>query len=79
MVAAAHDAEAPGCPVDPRLRRTLLMTPGNREDRLRKAAAYGADALVYDLEDSVPPAEKAHARRCVAVALPEGGFGHRPR
>ncbi|WP_066641581.1 HpcH/HpaI aldolase/citrate lyase family protein [Bordetella sp. H567] len=54
---------------DPRLRRTMLMTPGNREDRLRKAAAYGADALVYDLEDSVPPAEKAHARRCMAAVL----------
>lgn len=54
---------------DPRLRRTLLMTPGNREDRLRKAAAYGADAVVFDLEDSVPPAEKANARDCVAKAL----------
>ena len=48
---------------DPRLRRTLLMTPGNREDRLRKAATYAADALVYDLEDGVPPTEKAAARR----------------
>jgi citrate lyase subunit beta/citryl-CoA lyase len=54
---------------DPRLRRTLLMTPGNREDRLRKAASYAADALVYDLEDGVPPAEKARARQCVADAL----------
>jgi citrate lyase subunit beta/citryl-CoA lyase len=54
---------------DPRLRRTLLMTPGNREDRLRKAAAYAADALVYDLEDGVPPAEKAAARHRVAAAL----------
>jgi citrate lyase subunit beta/citryl-CoA lyase len=54
---------------DPRLRRTLLMTPGNREDRLRKAATYAADALVYDLEDGVPPTEKAAARNCVAAVL----------
>jgi citrate lyase subunit beta/citryl-CoA lyase len=54
---------------EPRLRRTLLMTPGNREDRLRKAASYAADALVYDLEDGVPPAEKPRARACVNAAL----------
>jgi citrate lyase subunit beta/citryl-CoA lyase len=54
---------------EPRLRRTLLMTPGNREDRLRKAASCAADALVYDLEDGVPPAEKARARACVNAVL----------
>jgi citrate lyase beta subunit len=47
----------------------MLMTPGNRPDRLAKAASYGADALIFDLEDSVPPAEKARARQCVAEAL----------
>ncbi|ARP92269.1 hypothetical protein CAL14_19890 [Bordetella genomosp. 9] len=56
---------------EPRLRRTLLMTPGNREDRLRKAATYAADALVYDLEDGVPPGQKARARECVAAVLAE--------
>ena len=30
----------------PRLRRSMLMTPGNRPDRMRKAASTGADALV---------------------------------
>jgi citrate lyase subunit beta/citryl-CoA lyase len=58
---------------DPRPRRTLLMTPGNQEDRLRKAASYAADALVYDLEDSVPPGEKARARQIVAGVLGERG------
>jgi citrate lyase subunit beta/citryl-CoA lyase len=47
----------------------MLMTPGNRPERLAKAASYGADALIFDLEDSVPPAEKARARQCVAEAL----------
>jgi citrate lyase subunit beta/citryl-CoA lyase len=55
----------------PRLRRSMLMTPGNRPDRMRKAPAYGADALVLDLEDSVPPAAKAQARELVGRALRE--------
>ncbi len=59
-----------------RIRRSMLMTPGNRPERLARAATYGADALVFDLEDSVPPGEKARARQCVAQALremPRGG------
>jgi len=36
--------------------------PANREDMLAKAPSYGADALVFDLEDSVPIAEKPKAR-----------------
>jgi citrate lyase beta subunit len=55
--------------VEPRLRRSMLMTPGNRGDRLRKSFAYGADCVVFDLEDSVPPQAKEEARRCVAEAL----------
>ena len=54
---------------EPRIRRSMLMTPGNRPERLAKAASHGADALIFDLEDSVPPAEKARARECVAQAL----------
>lgn len=57
--------------VEPRLRRSMLMTPGNRADRMRKAATYGADCLVLDLEDSVPPAAKPAARDTVAQALRE--------
>jgi len=56
---------------EPRIRRSMLMTPGNRPERLAKAASYGADALIFDLEDSVPPAEKERARQCVAQALRE--------
>ena len=36
---------------EPRLRRSMLMTPGNRPERLARAARCGADALVFDLED----------------------------
>ena len=42
--------------------RSLLMMPANRRDMLMKAPTYGADVIVFDLEDSVPVAEKAKAR-----------------
>ena len=42
--------------------RSLLIMPANRESMLAKAATYSADALVFDLEDSVPLAEKPKAR-----------------
>jgi (S)-citramalyl-CoA lyase len=43
------------------LRRSLRFVPGNRPDRFAKALAAGADSICIDLEDSVPPAEKAEA------------------
>jgi citrate lyase subunit beta/citryl-CoA lyase len=48
--------------------RTLLFVPGNRPDRFDKAAASGADAVVLDLEDAVPPAQKPAAREAVKAA-----------
>src|SRR5262245_22470852 len=42
--------------------RSLLTVPANRADMLAKAPSYGADALIFDLEDSVPVAEKPRAR-----------------
>lgn len=42
--------------------RSLLTVPANRADMLAKAPSYGADALILDLEDSVPIAEKPRAR-----------------
>lgn len=52
-----------------RLRRTLLLTPGHRRERLEKALGLGADAVVFDLEDGVPPARKAEARANAAAVL----------
>lgn len=40
----------------------MLVMPANRRDMLAKAPTYGADALVFDLEDAVPVAEKQKAR-----------------
>jgi citrate lyase subunit beta/citryl-CoA lyase len=46
--------------------RSYLYVPADREDRLARAAARGADALILDLEDSVPAAGKDQARRLLA-------------
>jgi len=49
--------------------RTLLFVPGNQERRIEKARSMVADALILDLEDSVPPAEKDSAREMVAASI----------
>ena len=49
--------------------RSYLYVPGNRPDRFDKACAAGADAVIIDLEDAVPPAEKAAARAALAAWL----------
>ena len=45
--------------------RSYLFVPGNRPERFDKAWASGADAVIVDLEDAVPPAEKSQARSAV--------------
>jgi citrate lyase subunit beta/citryl-CoA lyase len=52
------------------LLRSLLFVPGVRPDMLQKAGGLPADALVPDMEDSVPVAEKARARETIARVLP---------
>lgn len=52
----------------PRL-RSLLFVPGDRPDRMAKAATLAADALILDLEDSVTLAAKPDARAAVAAFL----------
>jgi citrate lyase subunit beta/citryl-CoA lyase len=42
--------------------RSYLFVPGNRPERFAKACASGADAVIIDLEDAVPPGEKLAAR-----------------
>ncbi|MBK1657222.1 HpcH/HpaI aldolase/citrate lyase family protein [Paracraurococcus ruber] len=64
---------------DWRLRRSLLITPGHRADRLAKAATLPADSIAFDLEDGVPPSRKAEARAAVAAALRDLDFGGRER
>jgi len=45
--------------------RSLLFTPGNRLDRVPKALAAGADAVILDLEDAVGAADKLASRDAV--------------
>ncbi|MEQ3549527.1 CoA ester lyase [Pseudonocardia nematodicida] len=49
--------------------RSVLFLPGHRPSWVDKAVAAGADAIVLDLEDSVPEAEKAGARTTVAESI----------
>ena len=49
--------------------RSLLFAPGNHARRREKALECGADAVILDLEDAVPPAEKAAAREALAALL----------
>ncbi|HEX6003568.1 MAG TPA: CoA ester lyase [Burkholderiales bacterium] len=56
--------------------RSLLYVPVNVEKFVDKAHTRGADVIQLDLEDSVPPAEKAHARTLVeknAARVRRGG------
>ncbi len=53
----------------PKLPRSKLFVPGNRGERMLRATGLAADALSLDLEDAVPPAEKAAARRMVTDFL----------
>lgn len=55
--------------MSPLQKRTYLFVPGNRPERFDKAAASGADAIILDLEDSVPPDEKSAARAAVIAWL----------
>ncbi len=56
--------------------RSALFVPGNREDRIRKAPRFGADALILDLEDAVALPDKPNARPVVRKMVEElGGAG----
>lgn len=62
-----------------RLRRSLLITPGDRPERIAKAATLDADGIVLDIEDGVGPEQKASARRAIGDALGSIDFGRRER
>jgi citrate lyase subunit beta/citryl-CoA lyase len=64
MTAPAHPA-----------RRSALILPVNVPRFVERAHTRGADAIVLDLEDSVPAREKGSARALVRAALPVAGRG----
>lgn len=53
--------------------RSLLFVPGHRERWVESARASGADGVLFDLEDAVPAAELAEARRVVRRAIDRYG------
>ncbi|SFS76723.1 HpcH/HpaI aldolase/citrate lyase family protein [Halostagnicola kamekurae] len=55
-------------------RRSVLFTPGDQADRLRKAPRFGADVIVFDLEDAITPSNKPAARETVATVLGDPDF-----
>ncbi|MDX1747142.1 MAG: CoA ester lyase, partial [Halobacteriales archaeon] len=56
------------------VRRSVLFSPGNRPEMMRKAPGTGADVCIFDLEDAVPPSGKAAARDAVAEVLTDPEF-----
>lgn len=44
------------------MRRSMLFLPGNNPNMIINAGCLGADAVIFDLEDAVAPAEKDAAR-----------------
>ena len=49
--------------------RSKLFVPGSRAELFSKAVASAADAVSFDLEDSVAPGQKSQAREAVAEFL----------
>lgn len=55
--------------------RSLLFLPGNTPNMLINGGYLGADAVIFDLEDAVSPAEKDSARILVRNTLRYMDFG----
>ena len=49
--------------------RSMLFVPGHRKGWAEKAVAAGADAVILDLEDSVPQDMKSETRHMVAETI----------
>jgi citrate lyase subunit beta/citryl-CoA lyase len=52
--------------------RSYLFVPGDRPDRFDKACSAGADIVIVDLEDAVPPSKKIEARAAIGNWLSSG-------
>lgn len=60
-----------------RPRRSVLYMPGSNERAHEKAKKLAADALIFDLEDSIAPEEKDTAREIAAAAIRSRAYGSR--
>ncbi len=55
----------------------MLFVPGSNARALEKSRGLPADVLIFDLEDAVAPGAKDEARKAVADAVAQGGYGGR--
>ena len=51
------------------MRRSMLFVPGNNPKMMTSCGFFGADAIIFDLEDAVSPDEKDAARILVKYAV----------
>jgi citrate lyase beta subunit len=66
-------------PVDAAIRRSVLITPGSRPERVKAAAAQPCDSVVIDLEDGVAPNAKMRARESINSLFAEVDFARREK
>lgn len=59
-----------------RLRRTMMFVPGNNPAMVKDAGIFGADSIMFDLEDAVAMTEKDAARYLVFEALQTIDYGN---
>jgi citrate lyase subunit beta/citryl-CoA lyase len=58
-----------------KLRRTMMFVPGNNPAMIKDAGIYGADSIMFDLEDAVSMSEKDAARLLVYEAVRNIDYG----
>jgi len=56
--------------------RSMLFAPGNEPRKVQKVGQFGADAIILDLEDAVPNAEKVATRENIRKTLDSMGHLH---
>lgn len=79
MPASSALKAAPGSATGPRPFRSVLYIPASRESALDKATGLACDAIIFDLEDAVAPAEKPRARAILRDRLAANDYGSRAR
>jgi len=69
MTAISQTPQTPQTPT--RVPRSYLFVPASRPERIGKALAAGADAVIVDLEDAVAPDAKTQARDALRTPWPD--------
>ncbi|KGJ98062.1 HpcH/HpaI aldolase/citrate lyase family protein [Thalassotalea sp. ND16A] len=62
-----------------RPRRSALYVPAHKVRYIEKSRTLNADCIIFDLQESVPPARKAEARQHLVEQLENSDFGYSER